>query len=211
MSLTNARRESDQTGLREEDLDADPLRQFRRWMEDALAANLTEPTAMTLATSDAHGQPSARVVLLKEYDERGFVFYTNYRSRKGRELAANPRAALVAFWAELERQVVITGSVTQVPVAESDAYFRTRPRGAQIGAWASEQSAVITNREALERRVVEFTERFDGEEVPRPPHWGGYCLAPDAVTFWQGRLDRLHDRLRYRRRGRGWVIERLAP
>lgn len=181
-------------------------------MEEALAANLPEPTALTLATADAGGRPSARIVLLKDHDQRGFVFYTNYQSRKGRELQANPHAALVAFWPELERQVVITGAVTKVTAAESDEYFGTRPRGSQVGAWASEQSEVIAGRETLESRVAEFERRYAGQDVPRPPHWGGYRLAPEALDFWQGRPDRLHDRLRYRRGSDGrWVIERLAP
>ncbi len=207
-----ARREDERAGLSERDMDRDPIRQFARWMDAATDAGLPEPTAATLATADAAGHPSGRVVLIKGYDADGFTFFTNYLSRKGRDLAANPRAALVCFWPELERQVVIMGTVAPVSAAEADAYFRTRPRGSQIGAWASEQSAVIAGREVLERRVAEFGRRFDGQDVPRPPHWGGYRLAPEAIVFWQGRPDRLHDRLRYRRGSDGrWVIERLAP
>lgn len=210
MSLSNLRREYRQAGLRALDMDPDPLRQFARWMEDALAANLREPTAVTLATADADGSPSARTVLLKGYED-GFVFYTNYHSRKARELDANPRAALVAYWAPFERQVVVAGVVARVSPEESDAYFRTRPRGSQIGAWASEQSSVIAGREVLERRFAELEREFAGRDVPRPPHWGGYRLTPDTITFWQGRPDRLHDRLRYRKHGGRWVLERLAP
>lgn len=199
--------------LDETSVDRDPLRQFRSWLEQALSAGLREPNAMTLATATPDGIPSARIVLLRGFDERGFVFYTNYSSRKGSELAANPRAALVFYWAELERQVRIEGSIERVTAEESDAYFRTRPRGHQLGAWVSEQSRVIAGRDELERELSEIEIRFSGQEVPRPLHWGGYRVLPSVIEFWQGRPNRLHDRLRYRRLAEsdGWALERLAP
>jgi len=206
------RREYMAQGLSERDVDPDPFRQFQRWFDAALAANLLEPNAMTLATATLDGHPSARMVLLKGFDQRGFVWYTNYESRKGGELAVNPYAALVFFWVELSRQIRIEGSVTQVTPQESDAYFQSRPRGSQIGAAASHQSQVLPSREPLERRAAELEAEFAGREVPRPPDWGGYRLAPTVIEFWQGRPDRLHDRLRYRRReGGDWLIERLSP
>jgi pyridoxamine 5'-phosphate oxidase len=167
---------------------------------------------MTLATATPDGVPSARLVLLKGFDARGFTFFTDYRSQKGRELDANPRAALAFFWGELERQVRITGTVTKLSREESEEYYRTRPRGSRLGAWTSHQSAVLPSREALEQRLHEVAARFPGEEVPLPPHWGGYLVRPETVEFWQGRPDRLHDRIRYTRRsGDGWTIERLSP
>jgi pyridoxamine 5'-phosphate oxidase len=198
--------------LGEAQADTDPLLQFDRWFDDATKAALIEPNAMTLATANESGRPSARLVLLKGYGAEGFVFYTNRRSRKGRELAVNPYAALCIWWAELERQVRIEGIVSQVSEAESETYFRTRTRESQLGACVSEQSEVIASREALEQRLVELTRRYLGQDVPRPPHWGGYRLIPDEYEFWQGREHRLHDRLRYRRdRNGNWLIERLAP
>jgi pyridoxamine 5'-phosphate oxidase len=180
-------------------------------MEQAIHAGLHEPNAMTLATATPEGLPSARIVLLKGFDERGFTFFSNYDSRKGRELAENPTAALVFFWVQLERQVRIEGQVERVTDQESDAYHASRPRGSQLGAWTSWQSEVIAGREVLEERLHEFTERFGEGPVPRPPHWGGYRLVPEVIEFWQSRPNRLHDRLRYRKTAGGWIIERLSP
>jgi len=193
------------------DVDPDPIRQFHTWFAQALDAKLPEPNAMTVATVDAEGRPAARILLIKGVDERGFVFFTNYESRKGRELAANPHASLLFHWIELERQVRIEGKVEKTSAAESDAYFASRPPGSRIGAWASAQSEVIASRAALEARERECREKY-GENPPRPPHWGGYRLAPDRIEFWQGRPSRLHDRIRYTRAGGSdWRIDRLSP
>jgi pyridoxamine 5'-phosphate oxidase len=197
--------------LREADAAADPITQFRAWFAEAQAAGLPQAEAMALATATPDGRPSARMVLLRGLDERGFVFFTNYEGRKGAELGANPRAALVFYWYGLDRQVRVEGRVEVMSAAESDAYFRGRPRGSQVGAWASPQSAVIPGREFLEERSRAFSARYAGVEVPRPPHWGGLRVVPEVIEFWQGQPDRLHDRLRYRREGGGWVRERLAP
>jgi len=205
------REEYTRAGLREADADPDPIEQFRGWFGEALAADLHEPNAMTLATATPDGRPSARVVLLKGFDERGFVFYTNYEGRKGRELEANPRAALVFYWGELERQVRVEGRVSRVSDGESDAYFSGRPRGSQLGALASEQSRPVRDRGALERRLRELEGEYEGREVPRSAFWGGYRIEPETIEFWQGRENRLHDRLRYSRSEGGWKIERLQP
>jgi pyridoxamine 5'-phosphate oxidase len=198
--------------LTEDQVNPDPLQQFRAWFAEAEAAGLYQPEAMTLATATADGRPAARAVLLRGADERGFTFFTNYTSRKGRELADNPRAALLFFWAELHRQVRVEGRIEVVSESESDDYFRTRPRGSQVGAWASEQSEVLPNREALDKAFEEMDRRFEGRPVPRPLHWGGYRVVPETIEFWQGRENRLHDRLCFRRRpGGGWDIVRLAP
>lgn len=196
--------------LDEKDVDRDPMKQFGVWMVEAIHAQVPEPTAMTLATVDAQGRPSARVVLLKGVDPRGFVFYTNYESRKARDLAANPAAAVTFLWKELERQVRIEGAVEKVSAEESSAYYDTRPLGSRIGAWASPQSRAIENRGWLEERWARFTGEY-GEKPPRPPHWGGYRLRPESLEFWQGRLSRLHDRIAYLRAPEGWKISRLAP
>lgn len=198
--------------LDEQDLDPDPVRQFDAWLADVLAAGIPEPTAMTLATANREGRPSARTVLLKSVDRNGFVFYTNYESRKGRELEENPHAALVFSWPQLRRQVCITGTVSKVSRAESEEYFRTRPRGHQLGAWASLQGEVVASRAGLDRRLAELEERYRDRDVPLPPYWGGFRLAPEIIEFWQGRANRMHDRLLYvRDGGEHWIIKRLSP
>lgn len=211
MDLTELRREYARESLDVSDVDADPLLQFRRWLGEAMQAALMEPNAMTLATSGPDGQPSARVVLLKTLDERGFGFFTDFRSRKARDLDANPRAALAFAWLELERQVRIEGVVSRMASDEAAAYFRTRPLGSRFGAWASIQSSVIPGRDWLESAVRDVEARHLQGDVPLPPHWGGFILAPTLFEFWQGRPNRLHDRVQYRLVGDSWVIERLAP
>jgi pyridoxamine 5'-phosphate oxidase len=197
--------------LLEGDLAAGWPAQFAAWFAEAAAYGLPEPNAMIVATADRDGHPSARTVLLKGYDERGFVFYTNYLSRKGRELQANPYASLVFPWFPMQRQVLVAGAVERVSRAETEAYFATRPRGSQLGAWASPQSEVVPDRAAVEAGLAAATERFGDGPIPAPPHWGGLRVIPETVEFWQGRSSRLHDRLRYRAIATGWVIERLAP
>jgi pyridoxamine 5'-phosphate oxidase len=211
MSIADLRREYASARLDETEVDPDPIRQFSRWFDDARRAELLEPNAMTLATAAADGAPSARIVLLKSADERGFTFFTDYRSRKGRELEANPRAALVFHWGELERQVRIAGPVSRMSREENEAYFLSRPRGSRLGAWTSHQSTVIGTRADLEERLESMTARFDGGDVPLPPYWGGFRVRPDAIEFWQGRENRLHDRILYRREGGAWRVERLSP
>ena len=235
MGIADLRREYNLTGLRRRDLEADPIAQFRKWFDQASGARASgrlrkvciklykkvlmaagaEPmdlTAMTLATADKQGRPSARVVLLKGVDQRGFVFYTNYDSRKGQELAENRQAALDFYWSDQERQVCVAGEVSKLPPAESDAYHKSRPRGGQLGAWASQQSAVVADRAALEEKWRQMEAQYAGQDIPRPPHWGGYVLCPARMEFWQGRPNRLHDRFRYLRQpDQKWLIERLSP
>jgi pyridoxamine 5'-phosphate oxidase len=211
MSLADLRTEYQRQGLSETDVEPDPIVQFGVWLEQALAAKLPEPNAITLATVGADGRPSARMVLLKGVDT-GFIFFTNYGSRKGQELAAHPYAALISYWAEMERQVRVEGRVEQLDPAASDTYFHSRPRGSQLGAVASTQSQVVASREALDRRLQELTTRYEGQEVPRPLHWGGYRVVPDRIEFWQGRRNRMHDRLCYERQPDGaWRMVRLEP
>ena len=210
-NLADLRLSYEKGALDESTLPGDPMELFRLWMEDALAAGVLEANAMTLATASADGQPSSRTVLLKGYDARGFSFFTNYHSRKGRELEANPKAALTIFWKERERQVCIRGSVTQLSREESDAYFQSRPYGSQIGAWVSEQSEVIPDRAWLESRDRDLKAKYPEGKVPLPPNWGGFVLAPQELEFWQGRPSRLHDRMLYRREGNDWVRARLSP
>lgn len=210
--LANLRASYQRGELTEDQVDADPIEQFRRWLHEALAADVPEPNAMIVATADADGVPSARTVLLKGLDQRGFVFFTNYESAKAADLAANPRAALVFPWHAMERQVRVSGTVSKVATEESEEYFGSRPRESRLGAWASPQSTVVPDRETLDRAYAELEERWpEGSDIPLPDFWGGYRVEPHTVEFWQGRRGRLHDRLRYRREAGSWILERLAP
>lgn len=235
MSIADIRRDYNLAGLRRADLSADPIVQFRRWFEQALGARTSgrlrgtairlyknllglgsaeriDVNAATLSTVDTQGRPSARVVLLKGVDERGFIFFTNYDSRKGCEIAGNPNVAMVFYWPDQERQVCIAGQASKIPSTESEAYFKSRPRGSRLAAWASRQSEVIENREVLESQWRELQAKYPGEDVPMPPNWGGFVIAPVRIEFWQGRPSRLHDRFRYLKQPDGkWLIERLSP
>jgi pyridoxamine 5'-phosphate oxidase len=205
------RREYTRAGLDAASMNPDPIVQFEAWFEKVVEANLPEPNAMTLATVSGEGRPSARTVLLKGYDGRGFVFYTNYEGRKARELEANPACALLFYWGELERQVRVEGRASRLPGGESDAYFASRPRGSRLGAWASEQSRPVRDRSVLEERIRALEAEYEDREIPRPPFWGGYRVDPETIEFWQGRENRLHDRISYRREEGAWRLERLQP
>jgi pyridoxamine 5'-phosphate oxidase len=209
--LADLRREYSSRELSRSSVAGDPFAQFTVWMNEALNSQVVDANAMTVSTVDSDGRPSSRVVLLKEFGSDGFVFFTNYESKKGRDLAANPNIALHFFWADLERQVIIEGTSTKISREESEAYFATRPVESRIAAWASKQSSTLESREQLEQRMAEMRERFKGQDVVCPPHWGGYRVAPDRVEFWQGRASRLHDRIVYKRSGDDWTISRLSP
>ena len=211
MSISEIRKDYLKSSLSEDDIAIEPFAQFSKWWEEAINAHIEEVNAMTLATSTTDGIPSARIVLLKGFDENGFVFFTNYTSRKGREIEENPNGALLFFWKELERQVRIVGRIHKLDIAASDAYFNSRPEGSKIGAWASEQSAAIENREIMEERVAVIEEKFKSVSIHRPEFWGGYVVVPNSMEFWQGRSSRLHDRILYTKKEVNWDIQRLAP
>ncbi|MEO7045216.1 MAG: pyridoxamine 5'-phosphate oxidase [Ferruginibacter sp.] len=210
-SIADIRKDYKLQTLNEEDVAANPIIQFSKWWNEATQSDIIEVNAMTLATATPAGKPSARIVLLKGFDDNGFVFFTNYKSHKANEIAENEQAALVFFWKELERQVRIEGLVTKVSEAASDEYFNSRPEGSKIGAWASPQSKVIPARTVIENNVIEIEKNFSGKEIERPPHWGGYVIKPNLIEFWQGRSSRLHDRIQYSIKENNWLIERLAP
>src|SRR6186997_1669821 len=211
LNIADLRKEYKLRSLLESDVDPDPIQQFQHWWNEALMSNIEEPNAMTLATSDKHGKPSARIVLLKGLSNDGFVFFTNYESRKGNELKENPFASLLFFWKELERQVRIEGTVTKTDEEKSNEYFLSRPDLSKIGAWSSAQSKVIESRDELEKNVLKYQQQFTGGLIPRPPHWGGYVVKPTLIEFWQGRPSRLHDRIQYTLSNDKWIIVRLAP
>ncbi|CAN5312889.1 pyridoxamine 5'-phosphate oxidase [soil metagenome] len=210
-NIASIRRDYKSQSLEESDVAQDAIVQFERWWRDAVNAQIDEVNAMTLATASAAGKPSARIVLLKGFTEKGFTFFTNYQSHKGSELHENPDATLVFFWKELERQIRISGIVEKISAEESDDYFNSRPEGSKLGAWISAQSTVISSRLELEEKQIQLTEEFRGKEIHRPPHWGGYNLAPAEIEFWQGRTSRLHDRIQYIKRADEWLIQRLSP
>jgi pyridoxamine 5'-phosphate oxidase len=212
MQISDIRKEYSLAGLKREDLDSNPILQFRKWFQQAIDAQVLEPNAMTLATADSKGRPSARTVLIREVDETGFTFFTNYESRKGRELAENPQGALVFFWSALERQVCISGTVSRLSREKSESYFKSRPIGNQLAALASRQSEVVASREILEAKVAKLAKEYEGKDIPLPSNWGGFVLSPLRVEFWQGRPSRLHDRFSYTRESNGnWIIDRLSP
>ncbi len=211
VNIADIREGYEREGLRKDEMLENPIAQFDAWMQEAIEAQLSQPNACTLATATKDGRPSARIILLKNTSADGFVFYTNYDGRKGKELQENPFAALVFLWPSLSRQVRVNGRVDKVDGATSDAYFKSRPRGSKLGAWASPQSEVVVDRDVLESSLRKYETKFSDQEIPRPPHWGGFCLIPDSVEFWQGRPSRLHDRLQYKRNESVWTIERLAP
>ena len=211
LNIADIRKEYKLQSLLESDIDADPVRQFQKWWNEAMMSDIEEPNAMTISTSNKNGKPSARIVLLKGLSNDGFVFFTNYESRKGKELKENPYASLLFFWKELERQVRIEGTVTKTDEEKSTEYFLTRPDASKIGAWSSPQSKVIKSREVLEKNVIKYQQQFKEGNIPRPTHWGGYIVKPTLIEFWQGRPSRLHDRIQYRLANNKWIIERLAP
>lgn len=211
MSISDIRKEYMRESLSEGDVELNPFMQFTRWWREALGAEILEVNAMTLATANAAGKPSARIVLLKGYDDKGFVFFTNYQSRKGQEITQNDQATLLFFWKELERQVRIEGRIEKISDQENDEYFHSRPEGSRIGAWSSPQSKVIKDRTVIEENVRNYTEKFSGGSIPRPEHWGGYRVIPELIEFWQGRPSRLHDRILYTSDQENWIIQRLAP